>query len=211
MGLYPAGLLRSRRAPRRTAGMKRLVKRLPRPEDRCHRGCGVRAHASEFPYLLVYNTSGEPNPMMGRFAGEFFADWPGTDYRQQFNPRLFLRAEPLLAARISRRRLSLRLRARHVRRSDGPGLRGSRVSHVSRLSVAAPLSDASGRSRIIQCAEHLPDPAGSLRRRIRIAHGRTGSFDRAREVVTRRTGDRSARPSARPAVSWLPAGAQRGR
>jgi maltooligosyltrehalose trehalohydrolase len=38
----------------------------------------VYAHAHpEFPYNLVYEDSGEPNPMMGRFEGEFFAH-PGN-------------------------------------------------------------------------------------------------------------------------------------
>jgi 1,4-alpha-glucan branching enzyme len=59
-------------------GLKRLV-------DACHNQDmavivdAVYAHAhAEFAYNLVYETSGEPNPMMGVFAGEFFSR-PGTD------------------------------------------------------------------------------------------------------------------------------------
>src|SRR6476660_4903750 len=65
-------------------GMKRLV-------DACHQQGlavildSVYAHAHpEFAYSLVYDTSGEPNPMMGLFAGEFFSGRPGTDYTKEF-------------------------------------------------------------------------------------------------------------------------------
>ena len=30
--------------------------------------------------------------MMGRFAGEFFADWPGADYRKQFTRDYFFQS-----------------------------------------------------------------------------------------------------------------------
>ncbi len=70
------------------AGMKALV-------DACHgRGMAVivdsvYAHAHpEFAYNLVYETTGEPNPMMGQFAGEFFSR-PGMDYRKPFTADYF--------------------------------------------------------------------------------------------------------------------------
>ena len=79
-------------------GMKRLV-------DACHRRGmavvldAVYAHAHpEFAYNLVYDTSGETNPMMGVFAGEFFAGRPGTDYSKQFTREYFLPAQPILVA-----------------------------------------------------------------------------------------------------------------
>lgn len=49
----------------------------------------VYAHAHpEFPYNLVYEESGEPNPMMGHFAGEFF-ERPGMDYDKEFTRDYF--------------------------------------------------------------------------------------------------------------------------
>ena len=72
-----------------TLGMKQLV-------DACHqRGIAVvldavYAHAHpEFAYSLVYETSGEPNPMMGIFFGEFFEGRPGTDYSKEFTRDYF--------------------------------------------------------------------------------------------------------------------------
>jgi len=69
-------------------GLKTLV-------DACHaRGIAVvldavYAHAHpEFAYNLVYDVTGEPNPMMGVFAGEFF-NHPGTDYRKEFTRDYF--------------------------------------------------------------------------------------------------------------------------
>ena len=50
----------------------------------------VYAHAHpEFAYNIVYNRAGEDNPMMGRFAEEFFS-WAGTDYRKPFTRDYFL-------------------------------------------------------------------------------------------------------------------------
>jgi Alpha amylase, catalytic domain len=69
-------------------GMKQLV-------NACHqRGIAVildavYAHAHpEYAYNLVYESTGEPNPMMGQFAGEFFSR-PGMDYRKQFTADYF--------------------------------------------------------------------------------------------------------------------------
>ena len=85
MGLYAAQFLRARRAARRPDGLKRLV-------NACHaQGIAVildavYAHAHpEFAYNLVYDTSGEPNPMMGFFAGEFFT--PSRHRLQQGSSR----------------------------------------------------------------------------------------------------------------------------
>lgn len=120
----------------------------------------VYAHAHpEFAYNIVYNRAGEPNPMMGRFAGEFFS-WPGTDYSKAFTRDYFLN--------VNRHWLT----EYHVDgfrydyvpgMYDGPTGVGyaELVFETHRLSLAAGLgrfAAAGGRSKIIQCAEHLPGP-----------------------------------------------------
>lgn len=64
--------------------------------DSCHqKGIAVimdavYAHAHpEFAYNIIFKITGEPNPMMGYFEGEFFAD-PGTDYNKPFTQEYFL-------------------------------------------------------------------------------------------------------------------------
>ena len=124
----------------------------------------VYAHAHpEFAYNLVYDVTGEPNPMMGVFEGEFFTH-PGTDYRKEFTRDYFRTAN------------SYWLDEYHVDgfrydyvpgMYDGPLGDGYArlVYDTYRLSQGIPRFDAGGpnaRSRIIQCAEHLPDPRGIL-------------------------------------------------
>lgn len=146
------------------AGMKRLV-------DACHSDGiavildAVYSHAHpEFAYNLVYETSGRPNPMMGRFADEF-SDTPGTDFSREFTRDFFLTASQYW------------LDEYHV---DGfrydyvPGIfdgsTGSgyadlvyRTYQHTRQPVRYPRFDAgNGRSLVIQCAEHLPDARGIL-------------------------------------------------
>jgi len=122
----------------------------------------VYAHAHpEFPYNAVYRATGEPNPMMGPFAGEFFAE-AGTDFAKAFTRDYF--------REVSRHWLD----EYHVDGFrydyvpglwDGPVGQGyaALVFDTYRMSQAMPRFAAEdGRSRIIQCAEHLPDPAGVL-------------------------------------------------
>jgi 1,4-alpha-glucan branching enzyme len=146
-------------------GMKRLV-------DACH-GAGVAvildavyAHAHpEFPYTLVYEESGEPSPMMGPFAGEFFSR-PGADYGREFTRDYFFAVNRYWMEEY------------HVDgfrydyvpgMLDGPEGQGyanlvHRTYRESQRFAAFPRFDAGGgRSRIIQCAEHLPDARGILR------------------------------------------------
>ena len=141
------------------AGMKRLV-------NACHARDiavvvdAVYAHAHpEFPYNLVYETSGEPNPVMGWFEGEFFSR-PGFDYRKSFTRDYFLN--------INRHWLD----EYHVDgfrydyvpgMYDGPEGAGYArlVFETYRLSQGTSRFQAPGnRSLIIQCAEHLPDARG---------------------------------------------------
>ncbi|HEV2148085.1 MAG TPA: alpha-amylase family glycosyl hydrolase [Longimicrobiaceae bacterium] len=145
-------------------GMKRLVRA-------CHeQGIAVivdavYAHAHpEFPYNLVYETSGEPNPMMGPFAEEFFAR-AGVDYDREFAREYFFA--------VNRHWLE----EYHVDgfrydyvpgMLDGPTGNGyaALVHHTYRHSQqpgAFPrFAGPDGRSLIIQCAEHLPDARGIL-------------------------------------------------
>jgi maltooligosyltrehalose trehalohydrolase len=145
-------------------GMKRLV-------NACHEASvavildSVYAHAHpEFPYNLVYETSGEPNPMMGYFAEEFFAR-PGMDYNQEFTRDYFFAVNRYWMEEY------------HVDgfrydyvpgMFDGPEGQGYadliyRSYRHSQQFATFPRFDAgSGRSLIIQCAEHLPDARGIL-------------------------------------------------
>jgi 1,4-alpha-glucan branching enzyme len=167
-------------------GMKRLV-------DACHqRGIAVildavYAHAHpEFAYNLVYDTSGEPNPMMGPFAGEFFQGHPGTDYTKSFTRDYFFQLNQYW------------LREYHVDgfrydyvpgMYDGPVGQGYsnlvfRTYQDSKAFAIFPRFDAgNGRSKIVQCAEHLPDPAGILRETYSNCAWQNGLLDRARDMA----------------------------
>ena len=144
--------------------MKRLV-------NACHaQGVAVvldavYAHCHpEFPYNLVYETSGEPNPMMGPFGEEFFSR-PGVNYNREFARDYFFAVNQHW------------LEEYHVDgfrydyvpgMLDGPAGQGYadlvfRTYRHSQDFATFPRFDGSGgRSRIIQCAEHLPDARGIL-------------------------------------------------
>lgn len=148
------------------AGMKRMV-------DACHREGiavivdAVYAHAhTEFAYSLVYGDANEPNPMMGRFEGEFFPERPGTDYNKEFTRNYFLAVNRYW------------LEEYHV---DGfrydyvPGIFDGALGNgyaklvfqtyreAQDFGVFPRFDGGNGRSKIIQCAEHLPDARGILR------------------------------------------------
>lgn len=143
-------------------GFKRLV-------QACHRQGiavivdAVYAHAHpEFAYNLVYETSGEANPMMGHFAGEFFGVRPGVDYRKELARDYFFAVNQHWLAEY------------HV---DGfrydyvPGMIDGPVGDGYAALVHRTYQDSRGIARfqtaqgynaIIQCAEHLPDARGIL-------------------------------------------------
>lgn len=145
-------------------GFKALV-------DACHAAGvalivdAVYAHAHpEFAYNLLYDVTGEPNPMMGVFAGEFFTH-PGTDYTKAFTRDYFRAVNTYW------------LDEYHVDgfrydyvpgMYDGPAGDGYArlVFETYRRSqgIARFGNGADTTSRIIQCAEHLPDPIGILSR-----------------------------------------------
>jgi 1,4-alpha-glucan branching enzyme len=166
-------------------GMRRLV-------NACHeRGIAVvldavYAHAHpEFAYNLVYDSSGEPNPMMGVFAEEFFSGRPGTDYAKEFTRDYFFELNRYW------------LREYHVDgfrydyvpgMYDGPLGRGYadlvyRTYQDSRS--LARFAAGGGRSKLIQCAEHLPDPVGILSRTYSNCAWQNGLLDVARDMARR--------------------------
>jgi 1,4-alpha-glucan branching enzyme len=164
-------------------GLKRLV-------DEAHQRQiavildSVYAHTHpEFTYRLVYELCGEPNPMLGRFEGEFFADWAGTDYRKPFTREYFFRLNEYLLSEY------------HV---DGfrydyvPGMYDGPVGQgyadlvyrtYQHSKTIARFQAAAGRSKILQCAEHLPDPIGIVSRTHSNCAWQNGLLDRAREVA----------------------------
>jgi 1,4-alpha-glucan branching enzyme len=163
--------------------MKRLV-------AACHeRGIAVLldavyAHAHpEFAYSLVYDTSGEPNPMMGEFVGEFFAGRPGTDYTKQFTRDYFFVVNQYW------------LREFHVDgfrydyvpgMYDGPTGQGyaELVYRTYQDSRNLPRFGAgNGPNKIIQCAEHLPDPVGILSQTYSSCAWQNALLDRGRDMA----------------------------
>ncbi|MGX9118884.1 alpha-amylase family glycosyl hydrolase [Mesorhizobium sp. BHbsci] len=144
----------------------------------------VYAHTHpEFTYNLVYEASGETNPMLGRFEGEFFQDWAGTDFRKAFTRDYFFTLNKYLVAEY------------HVDgfrydyvpgMYDGPAGQGyaDLVYRTYQHSKSiARFQAASGRSRIIQCAEHLPDAAGIMAQTHSNCAWQNGLLDRAREMA----------------------------
>ena len=164
----------------------------------------VYAHAHpEFAYNLVYETSGEPNPMMGPFEGEFFSR-PGADYTKQFTRDFFLQLNAYW------------LREYHVDgfrydyvpgMYDGPAGVGyaALVFHTYEDSKTLPkFAGPNGRSLIIQCAEHLPDPQGILAQTYSNCAWQNGLLDEARGMA--RGGDATERLAHRldPGFSGYP-------
>ena len=144
----------------------------------------VYAHTHpEFTYNLAYEATGEPSPMIGAFEGEFFRDWQGTDFRKAFTRDYFVALNRYLIAEY------------HVDgfrydyvpgMYDGPAGQGyaDLVYQTYQHSKSLPKFQASGgRSRIIQCAEHLPDAAGIMMQTHSNCAWQNGLLDRAREMA----------------------------
>jgi len=144
--------------------LKRLV-------DECHqRGIAVildavYAHAHpEFAYNLVYGVTGVANPMMGIFAEEFFPGHPGTDFNKEFTRQFFLELNKYWLTEFHLDGF----RYDYVPGfNDGPAGNGYAALTYATYQFSkvgfARFQDSSGYSRIIQCAENLPDPKGILR------------------------------------------------
>lgn len=138
--------------------------------NECHnRGIAVIMDAvyshchPHFPYNLIYNVTGIENPMMGAFADDFLGI-PGTDFTKEFTREYFLNLNKYYIDKF------------HI---DGfrydyvPGIYDGNVGagyanlayETYQFSTGIKRFDFnnSNFSRIIQCAEHLPDPKGILK------------------------------------------------
>ncbi|MFO1430322.1 MAG: alpha-amylase family glycosyl hydrolase [Candidatus Competibacteraceae bacterium] len=125
----------------------------------------VYAHAHpEFAYNLVYYKTDAANPMMGVFAEEFFPNRPGTDFNKAFTREYFLELNKYWLTEFHLDGFRYDYVPGML---DGPVGNGyaSLTYHTYQFSKNGipRFEDASGYSRIIQCAEHLPDPKGILR------------------------------------------------
>lgn len=144
----------------------------------------VYAHAHpEFAYNLVYLSTGERNPMMGIFQGEFFSDRPGTDYSLPFTRGFFLAVNQHW------------LQEYHV---DGfrydyvPGFYDGALGQgyaklvydtYQHSKQYARFQTTAGYSKIIQCAEHLPDPQGIVSNTYSNSCWQNQLFDKAWEMA----------------------------
>jgi 1,4-alpha-glucan branching enzyme len=143
--------------------------------DACHaKGVAVvldavyaNAHP-DFAYNVVYQRTGVPSAMMGSFEGEFFGPTrPGADYTKPFTREFFYEVNHFWLTEY------------HVDGFrydyvpgfwDGPaGVAYAnlvyRTYELAKDLATFPRFDSSdnGRSLIVQCAENLPDPPGTLR------------------------------------------------
>jgi 1,4-alpha-glucan branching enzyme len=159
--------------------------------DACHgRGLAgivdaVYAHAHpEFAFNLVYDSTGEPNPMMGDFAGEFFPGRPGMDYRKSFTIDYFLAVNRhwLAEYHVDGFRYDY-VPGMYDGSPVGPGY-PELVYRTNQHSLTLPkFQGGDGRSSLIQCAEHLPDPIGILSQTYSNTAWQNGLLDRARETA----------------------------
>ncbi len=165
------------------AGMKALV-------DGCHgRGMAVivdsvYAHAHpEFAYNLVYETTGEPNPMMGEFAGEFLSR-PGMDYRKPFTADYFFEVNRhwLAEYHVDGFRYDY-VPGMYEGDPLGPGYAPLVFRTYQHSRGISRFADSAGSSRIIQCGEHLPDPVGILSKTYSSCCWQNGLLDRARDMA----------------------------
>jgi 1,4-alpha-glucan branching enzyme len=163
-------------------GMQQLV-------NACHqRGIAVivdavYAHAHpEYAYNLVYESTGEPNPMMGQFAGEFFSR-PGMDYRKQFTADYFDQVNQywLQEYHVDGFRYDY-VPGMYEGNPVGPGY-ADLVYRTYQASTGIARFQAPGRSKLIQCAEHLPDPIGILSQTYSNCCWQNGLLDRARDMA----------------------------
>jgi 1,4-alpha-glucan branching enzyme len=164
-------------------GLKRLI-------AACHQNGiavildSVYAHSHpEFAYNIVYDTSGEPNPMMGVFAGEFFEGRPGIDYSKEFARDYFFELNRYWLEEFH----IDGFRYDYVPGMyDGPIGQGyaNLVFRTYQASKAhARFDGGNGRSRIIQCAEHLPDAAGIMSQTYSNCAWQNGLLDKARDMA----------------------------
>src|SRR5918993_380976 len=144
----------------------------------------VYAHTHpEFTYNLVYEASGETNPMLGRFEGEFFQDWFGTDFRKAFTRDYFFALNKYLIAEYHVDGFRYDYVPGMYDGSAGQGYADLVYRTYQHSKSITRFQAPSGRSRIIQCAEHLPDAAGIMTQTHSNCAWQNGLLDRAREMA----------------------------
>ncbi|WP_339137752.1 MAG: alpha-amylase family glycosyl hydrolase [Candidatus Electrothrix sp. GW3-4] len=123
----------------------------------------VYAHAHpEFAYNLAYEATGLPNPMMGPFVGEFFPGRPGTDYSKEFTQDYFKIVNQYWLDELHLDGFRYDYVPGMWKSPTGPGY-AKLTFETYQYSKGIPrFQDPAGHSRIIQCAEHLPDPRGVM-------------------------------------------------
>lgn len=139
--------------------------------DECHQQGiavildAVYAHAHpEFAYNLVYRRTGAANPMMGPFAEEFFPGNPGTDFNKEFARQFFLELNKYWLAEFHLDGFRYDYIPGMYDGPTGNGYAALAYATYQFSKTGFPrFQDPSGHSRLIQCAEHLPDPKGILR------------------------------------------------
>jgi len=145
------------------ASLKQLV-------NACHeRGIAVildavYAHAHpQFPYNLVYNLTAEPNPMMGPFAEDMFG--PGTNFEEKFTREFFLNVNQYWINEYHVDGFRYDYVPGFYRDPMGPGYANLVYqTYEYTIEQEIPRFDGNGYSRLIQCAEYLPDPQAILQK-----------------------------------------------
>ena len=144
----------------------------------------VYAHTHpEFTYNMVYEASGETNPMLGRFEGEFFQDWAGTDFRKAFTRDYFFSLNAYLIAEYHVDGFRYDYVPGMYDGPEGQGYADLVYRTYQHSKSVTRFQAAGGRSRIIQCAEHLPDARGIMSQTHSNCAWQNGLLDRAREMA----------------------------
>jgi 1,4-alpha-glucan branching enzyme len=124
----------------------------------------VYAHTHpEFAYTLVYQTTEEPNPMMGEFGKDWFKWWPGTDYGKQFTIEFFHEVNKHWLEEYQVDGFRYDFVPGMYDGPKGPGYADLAYrTYQDSLKIARfqppGLKDGPERSTLIQCAEHVEDP-----------------------------------------------------
>ncbi len=139
----------------------------------------VYAHAHpEFAYNLVYETSREANPMMGHFAGEFFAH-PGVDYKKEFARDYFFAVNQYWLAEFHVDGFRYDYVPGMLDGPAGDGYAALVYRTYQHSRGIQRFQTVQGHSAIIQCAEHLPDARGILRTSYTSTAWQNGLLDEA--------------------------------
>lgn len=167
------------------AGMRRLV-------NECHKQGiavivdAVYAHAHpDFAYNTVYTSIGLPNPMMGRFAEDGFG--LGTDFTQAFTREFFQCVNQYWLDEYHIDGFRYDYVPGYF---DGPTGVGYAALVYATYQYSKPIARFAnatvGYSRIIQCAEHLPDPKGIVSQTYSNSGWQNALLDKVEDMATHR-------------------------